>query len=168
MQTFEYDRKQSKRIETNLSSDHRESKAAGRLEKTQKKEKESPLIEHSSAPLVPLFRSVGRWRIPPPSDRESRRRESKSNGRWSTRLDRSRSFFPPDFALSHEIGEEATIFIDLLSVPTTDVQIFRRPPAYPSPYEFKVNLGHGAASSREGWVGAPGRPVIVKPMGAHP
>ena len=58
MQTFEYDRKQSKRIETNLSSDHRESKAAGRLEKTQKKEKESPLIEHSSAPLVHYS---GRW-----------------------------------------------------------------------------------------------------------
>lgn len=57
MQTFEYDRKQSKRIETNLSSDHRESKAAGRLEKTQKKKKgkknpPSSLIEHSSAPLV--------------------------------------------------------------------------------------------------------------------
>lgn len=57
-----------------------------------------------------------------------------------------------------------------------------RPPF--SPDEFKVNLGHeteflgslGVAWGEEGvgdggWVGAPGRPVIVKPLGApaaHP
>ena len=125
MQTFEYDRKQSKRIETNLSSDHRESKAAGRLEKTQKKEKESPLIEHSSAPLVHYS---GRWDGGVSRHRQignlvvGNRNRMAGGRRGLIEVDRFSLQISPYPTKSARWPRFSSI-----SSPTTDVQIFRLP-----------------------------------------